>query len=342
VALWTAGFHHWHDELIRKRRTDGAALVDLAHKVVERAQRLRDNVMLTSQTDIDEYDEAPLMLFLAHMLVRHQGGPSELATRCYEQIKVRSAIDCQTTLQKEFAEFLARTRRLPELNELCNEGGPFSTFDLIEILSSLPSDTFGESSLEGVFRTILDDTSALTEIDEPMHLALLAHFFARLGRPEAETYAKRTCLAVADQDADTVNNVIWRLYLAGVLPGDVVELGRRAYANAPEHIFLCQTFIAVLVRTNQYEEALPHLRYWAATITPQHFTSSWPSFIDMFRDFIRGGRAIDVADILLTTSRTELWQDLALALKVIGGTRVQPSLATPQTAIYIRQLRATA
>lgn len=318
ISDWTVGLFRWHDQIVSNKRSDIDVLVGFTEKVLRGAEILYCEVSASSdELDSSEFDPTPLTLFLAHMLSRH-GGHHERALECYNKVRSESVKDVRDALAQEYAEFLAGQGRFLELSSLL-AGRDVELPILARIVACIPSDSKGDPIVKSIIAQLLELRSDFKRINDPKTLADMALALAEISAPDANELALRAIPLAKAKDVNNMNNVAWRLYKGELVLDEAADLARLANRTNPEDDYALQTFLALLVRTQQWAEALPLLSTWAARIGKDHLEAGWNDFLYMFKDIVKNGYADEVAGILKDLDRPEVWSERAAALLMISG-----------------------
>lgn len=128
----------------------------------------------------------------------------------------------------------------------------------------------------------------------------------------AATY--REVIALLDEEDDnftsTANSCAWQLYMACDNLDEAAKLAHRAWQKTPADTNILQTLAAILVRHNQWSEALVHIRDWVGRVDRTDLSSAWNQHVLLFRDALTHGQGENLAGIL----NGELWEPMRIAL----------------------------
>jgi hypothetical protein len=320
ISDWTTELYGWHDDLINGKRSDALLLTKISESAIKNAEKLLEGLALEKleEIDHDEFDPSPLLVFQAHMLSRHEGRATD-ALRYYRKVKVEAVTKGFDVLGVEFAQFLAREKRLSDLVELVNGPRKFKYFDLVKVAEYLPKDSKSDSAYQAILGQILTKLPPPDTVDDPKNLASLAVLLSRNGGSDFSAYAIRAISLSDGVSPRVANGVAWKFYLHRIKIDDATELARRASNHMPDDLDVLQTFLALLIRLDHWNDASLILTRWATQIGPTELASGMEAFLDMFRDIFQHGRALAAAQILMDVRRPEVLDELIDSLRLTAG-----------------------
>jgi tetratricopeptide (TPR) repeat protein len=157
------------------------------------------------------------------------------------------------------------------------------------------------------------------EIDQRKYhaeaMVVLAKVLARQSarRVEAVRLYREAVSILSDQDesfSGTVNSCAWQMYLTHTDLDEAASLAKKAWEIDESNTHVLQTLAAILVRQNNWIEAIGYLRTWVQRVDKEYLRHQWAEDLLLFQDAVQFGRNNDLAELLTT----EVWRPMQLAL----------------------------
>jgi hypothetical protein len=101
------------------------------------------------------------------------------------------------------------------------------------------------------------------------------------------------------------------LYLTRFNLNEAAVLARRGYEKDRADTYMLQTFAAILVRLDRWNEAAEFLREWADRVDENYLGVQWHNDLLLFQDALKHDHAAALAEML----DRDIWEPMRVALR---------------------------